>query len=191
MYFVDEPQDGRTNLRCIDGAYDSPQALVRKLRFLGSLRDQYSSAIIQLPVDVPLNWLLKETQLPHRLVEHPVARVQPLNRLQVRILDHARFLDGQKLPVDTSGKTTVGVREIEGSTSVVSIEIEKGHVHAKPASGSADVEVADKVWAAIACGEVSATTMSQLGLLTVNNQSGLKELDAFSHGPPPFCNERF
>jgi len=62
--------------------------------FLGACAIQYSSAILILPVDLPLNLLLKETQVPHRSVTHTTAEMKIHTRMQVRVLDHARLLAG-------------------------------------------------------------------------------------------------
>ena len=58
----------------MDLSYDSIDALKRQLYFLASLKDQYSGVYLTLPGDLQLNRLLKEDQIPHRLVEHASAR---------------------------------------------------------------------------------------------------------------------
>lgn len=191
MYFVEVIEAGKAQLRIVDMVWDSQPALRRQLHFLGSLRDQYSAAVLQLPSDLPLNWLLKETQLPHRPVEHPVARVQPLNRMQVRVLDHVKFLHGQKLRDGVKGAVRVEIRETEGQTSSVQIDISDGHVSAKTAAGPADISCADKVWASIACGDITASTFARMGLVDAPNAAALRLLDEFASGPAPFCTERF
>jgi predicted acetyltransferase len=191
MFFMEETKNGKSYVRVFDFAYESPAALLRQLHFLASLRDQYSAAILQLPVDLPLNLLLKETQLAHRDVEHAVAKVAPQNRLQVRILDHVKFLEAMKLPQHVSGKATIAVKECEGNVSTFRVELDAGHIRAKPASGQAQVECTDWVWAVLACGDVSATTLARLGLLRSGEPEALNVLDALSKGPAPFCNERF
>ena len=50
-----------------------------------------------VPADLPLNWLLKERQVPHRLVNHPTAEIRPYTRMQARVLDHARLIDHQNI----------------------------------------------------------------------------------------------
>jgi predicted acetyltransferase len=190
-YLVESIQNDLRYITVADAAWDSPQALVRQLHFLASLRDQYSEAILTLPVDWPLNWLLKESQLPHRPVDHAVAKVQTINRTQLRILDHAKFLSALMLPPESSGKATIGVRESEGDVSSFAIDLEKGHARHKPSAGSPDVEMTDRTWAAIACGDLPASTAARLGLIRVHSESALKLLDAFAIGPAPFCNERF
>jgi predicted acetyltransferase len=191
-YFVDVVKADLRYVQIADASWDSPQAFLRILHFLASLKDQYSGAYLSLPADLPLNWLLKETQLPHRPVDHAVAQVQTINRMQVRILDHAKFLSALKLPSYVSGKTSVAVQESEGNVSSFSLDLEQGHArHRGGSSGSADVECTDRVWAAIACGDVSASTAAKLGLIRVHDSAALRVLDAFAMGPAPFCNERF
>ncbi|HEY7087332.1 MAG TPA: GNAT family N-acetyltransferase [Tepidisphaeraceae bacterium] len=191
MYFVETKENGKTTLRVDDAAWDSQAALLRQLYFLGSLKDQYTTVQLSLPIDLPVNWLLKESQIPHRPIEHAAARVSQVNRLQVRILDHVRLLAAMKLPEDVSGRTTVAVKECEGNVSTFSVEIESGRISAKPARGNAEVEFVDKVWAALVCGDVSATTLARMGLIRASDQKAIRLLDAFSVGPAPFCNERF
>jgi predicted acetyltransferase len=191
MFFMEEMKNGKSLLRVVDFAYDSPAALVRQLHFLASLRDQHSAVILTLPGDLPLHLALKESQLPHRDVEHAVAKVSPQNRLQVRILDHVKFLEAMKLSTSHSGKTTVAVKECEGNVSTFSLELEAGRIRAKPTSGEAQVECLDKVWAPLACGDASATMFAKLGLIRVSDPAALNVLDVLSVGPVPFCNERF
>src|SRR5207244_1165027 len=92
MFYRLENFNGKDVLRVVDLVYDSMQALRRQLSFLGNLRDQYSVAVMILPVDLPLNLLLKETQVPHRGVTHATADVKIHTRMQVRVLDHVRLL---------------------------------------------------------------------------------------------------
>jgi predicted acetyltransferase len=191
MYFTETVEVGKSWVRIEDGACNSPQALLRQMHFLASLKDEFSTACLQLPPDLPLHQLLKETQLPHRPVEHAVARVATVNRLQVRILDHARFLEAVNWPGNVKGRATVGVKECEGPLSTFGIEVEAGRARVKPATGTAQVQCVDRVWAVLACGDVSATTLARLGLIRASDPGALELLDALAVGPAPFCNERF
>src|SRR5205823_6056103 len=83
IYFVDEQKDGKRFVRLVEHAADSHEAFLRQLNFLGSLKDQYSAAIMTLPADIPLNRILRETQIPHRPVEHGVAQAKPYTRMQI------------------------------------------------------------------------------------------------------------
>src|SRR5213075_1285009 len=92
ILYKHENIEGKDLLRVMDLVYDDVAALRRQLAVLGSLRDQYSAAVFILPVDLPLNLLLKETQVPHRGVNNATAEVKIHTRMQVRVLDHPRLL---------------------------------------------------------------------------------------------------
>ena len=49
----------------------------------------------------------------------------------------------------------------------------------------------DKIWAAIAMGELKASTAAGLGLAECKDARVLELLDTLSHGPPPFCRQYF
>jgi len=191
LVFGNEKVDGRTSLRVEEQMYDSLEALRRQFHFLASLKDQYSAAILTLPRDVPLNWMLRETQLPHRPVEHAVAKVQTITRMQVRVLDPKRFLEPMKLPRGTSGRATVAVHESEGTVSKFRVDVSDGRAQVSTSDASADVECADKTWAAIACGEMTASDAQRFGLITAARPEAARVLDVLSVGPPPFCAEYF
>ena len=57
--------------------------------------------------------MLRESQLPHRAVEHAVPRLQTITRMQVRVLDHKRFLEALRLPRD-------GTAPVDGTTFAAS-----------------------------------------------------------------------
>src|SRR5206468_1848561 len=103
MYMQEEKREGKTFIRVVDDGHESLDALRRQLHFLNSLKDQYSAAMIVLPGDVPLNRMLRESQIPHRPVEHPVAQAKPYTRMQIRVLDHKKFLEAMKLTDSTRG----------------------------------------------------------------------------------------
>ena len=193
VVFNNEKVDGRTYLRVEDQAYDSPDALRRQFHFLASLKDQYSGAILTLPRDVPLNLMLRESQLPHRPVEHAIAKLQTITRMQVRVLDHKRFLEALKLPREgvTGGRVNVAVHESEGTVSKFKVEIADGRAHVSNTNESPDVECPDKTWAAIACGEMTASDAERFGLIRARDDRATRVLDVLSVGPPPFCAEYF
>jgi predicted acetyltransferase len=185
--------DGRTYLRVEDQAWDSLEALRRQFHFLSSMKDQYGGAIVTLPRDVPLNWMLRESQLPHRPVEHPVPKLQTITRMQVRVLDHKRFLEALKLPREgaTGGRVNVAVHECEGNVSKFRVEIADGRAQVSTTNESPDVECPDKTWAAIATGEMPATDAARFGLIRARDERAARVLDALSIGPAPFCAEYF
>jgi predicted acetyltransferase len=184
-------ENGQDLLKVMDGSYDDMSALRRQFHFLASLRDQYSTVVYPLPADLQANWLLREVQLPHRLVTHATADVRVVNRLQVRVLDHANFIEPMHLPEKNKGKTIVAVRETEGHVSRFSLDIAGGRATIKPSEGSAEFECPDRIWAAIVCGELPASQAVMLGLASCTSQSSVQFLDLFSNGTRPFCGEPF
>jgi predicted acetyltransferase len=191
MTIKDQVKDGKRNVYVDDLVFDSIDAFREQLKFLGGLRDQYSAAIITLPTDLPLNLLLRETQVPHRIVEHATPMSKLYSRMQVRVLDHVRFFEKLKLPARSRGAVTVAIRETEGHVARLKIEMDAGRVVAKSSEASADIECRDIEWAILACGAVPATTLAKLGLITVNKPAALEVLDELSVGPAPFCGEYF
>ena len=175
-----------------DTAWEDAATLKRFLHFLGSLRDQYSFATMQLPRDLPLNLLLKETQMTHRSARnHPTAEMRPFTRMQVRVLDHVKLIDAMKLLGGRAGKIVVAIKETEGTETKLEIEVKGGKVTATPSNASADVEMTDRIWAMVALGDLRATQAAELGLISVTNRTPLAVLDSFSLGPAPYCREYF
>ena len=76
---------------------------------LGTLRDQYSAARITLPTDLPLNWWLRERQVPHRLVDHPAAHCQGITRMQARVNNVPTFVSALRPLTSVSGIINLGV----------------------------------------------------------------------------------
>lgn len=178
-------------LRVGQMSYEDIPALRRQLCFLSSLRDQYLSAVMLLPADLPLNWLLRETQLPHRLVNHAHAEARLETRMQVRILDHNRFLGALKLPTGPRGTLIVAVIESEGQESRFAVDFCEGLALAKDSSATADFTCPAHVWAAVACGDLPATRALELGLATATDVRPAKLLNLLSDGPAPFTHEYF
>jgi predicted acetyltransferase len=190
-YLVSEVKGGRMMLRVAEHALDSGEDLLRLLHFLGAQRDQFALAAITLPSDVPLNRILREAQLPHRPVVQPVAEARPYTRMQLRVLDHKRFLEAMELPVRWVGKVDIEVKETEGTVSRLRVEMERGHMTVKPSTGTAAAECSDVVWASIVTGDLSARMAMRLGLLRVHDAAAVEVLEAFGDGPAPFCEEYF
>jgi predicted acetyltransferase len=178
-------------LRIVQNNYEDLDALNRQLHFLASLRDQYSTVVGTFQPEVPLNWLLRETQLPHRHVNHGHAELRPQTRMQVRILNHKRFLESLKLPSDVRAKTAVAVRESEGTTSTFSVDVSDGGAAVSSTGGSAEFMCTDRVWAAVACGDFSATLAVEMGLAQCGDPKACTALDALCRGPTPYCHEYF
>ena len=190
-FIKQENLNGRNVLRVEEWSAQSAASFASLLSFLGTMRDQFSAASIVTPVDWPVNRLLREAQVPHRPVDHPTAEVRWHTRMQLRILDHARFLESLSLPPTARGRASVGVLESEGEISRFSVEMEGGRARVSAATGEADFECVDRHWAAIATGDVPATRAVQLGLARQRTAAAATLLDALSAGPLPFCREYF
>lgn len=187
--FSNHRENGKDFIRIGDLGYDSLGAFRRLLHFLASLRDQYTGAVLLLPSDLPLNWLLRETQVPHRPVNHPTPQLSVITRMQVRIIDHRRFLEALHLHPEAKGSAVIAVRECEGDLARFRIDIEGGTIGVKPSDASANFECPDKVWAAVACGDLPAGEALRWGLATGSESAGV--LNWLAEGPKPFCAESF
>jgi predicted acetyltransferase len=124
-------------------------------------------------------------------VEHSVAQVKPFTRMQIRVLDHKRWIEAMHLPAQITGRVTVAVRESEGSVSKFRIELAEGQASVTSSDASADAECPDVQWASVSSGDMAASTAARLGLIQANNPAALRVLDAFSVGQVPFCREYF
>jgi predicted acetyltransferase len=180
--------DGRDIAHAADFFYQDAAAFGRQLHFLSSLKDQFSAVHLSLPADVPLNRLITESQIPHRPVNHPVSKCHPYTRMQVRILDHGKFLESLHLPSEARGSVHLAINECEGHQSRVKLEIEGGKIHCSPSAATAAFECPDRTWAAIATGDLKASDAIRFGLATGD---GGALLDALATGPLPFTHERF
>lgn len=182
---------GTATLNVEDWGATSPAAFLRMLHMLASLKDQYTFARLTLPGDLPLNRLLRESQVPHRQVDHPVATARPYTRMQVRVLDHRKVLEAVTLATPASGKLTVAIRESEGETARLTLDLNAGRIVAKPATTEANVMMSDVLWASIVTGDLAATTARSLGLIKSSSDAAITLLDAFAAGRTPFCQEYF
>jgi predicted acetyltransferase len=191
--FLHASEGGKDLIRAIDRGSDSPAAFERQLHFLASLKDQYAAATLILPADFPLNWLLLERQVPHRLVNHPTAAVRPFTRMQVRVLDHARLIGAMHLPPQAKGAVSVLVRETDAAASAFQIEYAAGRATAAPLppGTSTQVQCTDPVWAAVVLGDLPATRAAKMGLLTAADPQAAAMLDVFAMGAAPFTTEYF
>lgn len=181
----------RRGLRCLFTVHQDSDGLRSILQFLATLRDQYGFIELATPADLPLNWLLRETQLPHRPVEHPHARCDVATRMQVRILDHLALLNGMECPGTPDGGAVVRVDEPEGHQSTFHVEINNGIVSAAPTQAAPDITLPARAWAAVVMGEIPASHAARLGFIAADADPALKLLDTFAAGPPPFCREFF
>lgn len=193
MNFDNQHADGLDTVRAhFDTGFEDIEGLKRLLYFLGSLKDQYRFASMQLPSDIRVNLLLSEKQMTHRVSKnHPNAECRPYTRMQARILDHRRLLESMKLPTHARGNVTVAVHESEGNISKFEIDIADGRATVKPTHAEADMEATAAAWAPIALGDLKATSAGELGLVKVWDADSTRILDVLSEGPPPYCREYF
>lgn len=171
--------------------YSTVDALERQLSFVASLRDQYHSVVLTLPVDVPLNLLLRESQLPRRAVNHAHASARPYTRMQVRVLNHRRLLESISWPKFVRGSAVIAVQESEGVTTRFKVDVEDGHATVAPSSATPDLASSDGTWAQIACGDLRASTAWKLGLIVMERPEVLAILDGLAFGPTPFTTAYF
>jgi predicted acetyltransferase len=188
---VEINREGRKSLRIEDAAWDSHDGLLRLLHFVAGLRDQFGTMTMAFPADLPVNCLLREPQLPHRPVEHATASVVPQTRMQLRILDHKRYLEALHLPAELSGSATIAVGETEGTVSSFTIHLSDGRMKVTPGTEKPDLECTDHVWGSIATGHLPASTAAVLGLVKVRENRALQTLSSLAHGAAPFCREYF
>jgi predicted acetyltransferase len=191
ILYKHENLGGKDLLRVMDLLYDDAAALRRQLAFLGSLRDQYSLAALILPVDLPLNVLLRETQVPHRGVSHAAAELRVHTRMQMRVLDHAKLLAALNLSAHHKGSAVIEVRETEGFASKFRIDVEGGRASTKPTDASADITCTDQTWAGIVMGELPITKAEEMELVELTKPNVADALKAFAEGPVPFCSDGF
>jgi predicted acetyltransferase len=174
-----------------DWSASSSAAFRRMLHFLASLKDQYSVARLTLPGDLPLNRLLRESQMPHRQVDHPVSNSRPYTRMQIRVLDHKRLLEAMKLPATMTGKLNLAVKESEGTTTRLTLDFDAGRCTVASANGDADATMTDVLWASIVTGDLAPSAARAFGLIECRSDAAIALLDGFAAGPAPFCQEYF
>jgi predicted acetyltransferase len=191
MTMLQYSENGKDILKVMDRGADSAEGLQRQLCYLGSLRDQYSAVTLIMPGDLALNWMLKERQVPHRMVNHAHAVTRPFTRMQVRILDHKRYLDALRLPESAEGSTFVAVQEPEGWEIKFRIDIDNGRCEATETSAPADATIPAHIWAAVATGHLRASEAWRLGLFSCRNPDAARVLDILAEGPRPFTHEYF
>lgn len=173
--------------RIIDwGAVDT-DAFVRILRLLGSLKDQYARFILLTQADFPVNRLLRESQVPHRPVAHSTASLTVCTRMQMRILDHKRFLETLPWPTTAKGEAVLSIRESEGHESRLALRVEAGRAEAKATTMSPTFTTHDKTYAGIITGDMPASTALRFGLA-----EGTPDLlDTLATGPKPYTYDGF
>jgi predicted acetyltransferase len=173
--------------------FDDTPALVRQLRFLATLRDQYSTFTLTLPIDLPLNLVLRETQigLGASAHNHPTASLGVYNRMQLRVLDHKRLLEAIPWPQWARGRTVIGVQESEGKLTRLEIDVADGRAAVNVCTKVPAAAISDNTWAQIVTGDLTATRAIRHGLIAIDKPECLPILDALSKGPTPFNHEYF
>ena len=180
-----EVEDGRRVAVVNKPFYDSPEALRRMLAMLGTLKDQYSFARFTLPTDVPLNWLLREKQVPHRLVDHPASSCMAITRMQARIADVPAFVAALRPPKGMADAVVVGIGPL-----TYRIEIAGGHATATLHDGPADVTMTEPVAAAVLFGDLDIGEAYRFGIVKLLTPRALL-LTILAAGPKPYCHEYF
>lgn len=191
LSFQQSAQNGKDYLRVTEIQYEDSEALRRQLHFLQSQRDQFHGALLTLPVDLPLNRLLRETQIPHRLVNHATAEVRPFTRMQLRVLDHKRLLEAMRWPSGARGRAVIWVHEAEGDISRFVLDVSQAQASVAPTQESASFACSDRTWAAVVCGDLRASQALELGMATAADAGVAGVLDLLAEGPRPFCDEYF
>jgi predicted acetyltransferase len=190
-YITREAVDGRNILKVQEFSADDPESFRGLLSFCKTLRDQFSGVSITTPVDWPMNRLLTEPQIPHRPVDHVVPASHVYTRMQLRVLDHKKYLESLHWPESVRGRVLVGIAESEGNLSRFSLELDSGRAAVAPASTEPDFQCTDRIWASIATGDLPASDAVYWGLGQAANPSSSALLDALCAGPKPFSREYF
>jgi predicted acetyltransferase len=191
LAFADVEKNEKDVVNVSETGYEDIDGLKRLLHFLASLRDQYSFATLTLPADLPLNRILRETQIAHRLVNHPYAEVRSFTRMQIRVLDHKRLIEGLQLPAEKKGRVVVSVKECEGKETRFAIDVSQGRASVTFTRAATEFECADHIWAPIVCGDMKASVAVKLGLASATGSGVAEILDVFGEGAVPFCQEYF
>ncbi len=190
MTLFNETVDGKNRVRVGENGYETIDDLRRQLHFLASLKDQHPAAVLTLPVDVELNWLLRESQVTWGGTNHATAAMRSYTRMQVKIIEHAKVLEAVRWPEEIKGSAVVGVAGADGSKTTLKVEVEGGRASARTVQGDAGFTCTERVWSAIVCGDLSARVSVRLGLAT-GEAGALKVLEGLALGGKPFCRESF
>jgi predicted acetyltransferase len=111
--------------------------------------------------------------------------------MQLRILDHRRYLEALRIPELAKGAAVVAIREPEGSEAKFRIDVSGGRCEVTETSTTADATMAAHVWAAVATGHLRASEAVRLGLFECSDEGVARVVDCFADGPRPFTHEYF
>ncbi len=183
-------EQGNEALRVSELGYDGVGGLRRLLQFLGNQRDQYPRIGLSLQADFPLHRLLREPQIVQPPSRHAAADARLFTRMQVRVLDHKRLLESMRLATTAAGQVDLVVHESEGDARRLRLHFADGRISVSDGSSAGGFESRDHVWAAIACGELSASDAVALGVASGSADQTIL-LDTLASGPRPHCLEYF
>ena len=191
MLFKYENLAGKEVIRVMDLVYDSAEALRRQLSFLGSLHDQYSLAMLILPVDLPLNLLLKETQVPHRRRNPPNRRCASAHSHAGREFSITRSCWRQCIcPSITKDRLWSKCRRRRFHFQV-SNRHRSRQSHLQTDGGLARCHLHRSNLGRRRDGNLPIDKAAQLELVQVQRPAAFHPLTAFSDGPLPFCSDGF
>jgi hypothetical protein len=111
--------------------------------------------------------------------------------MQLRVLNHRRLLEAMRLPDHPAFETSIAIGESEGTVSQLRLQYDSGHIAVTDGPADGQFTCPDITWAAIACGDLRASTAVNLGLARATDPVVARSLDIFAAGPVPFCNEYF
>ncbi len=187
VMLVTEWEDGAGVAKAWDWGTASIPDFRNLLGLLGSLKDQYAMAKITTPVDYPVNRMLRESQVPHRPVSHATPLLTVNTRMQMRVLDHKRFLEEIVWRAEVRGSVVVSVRESEGHESRFRLTVEGGRGGCAVSAETPGFVCTDKVYASIVSGDLPAADAVRFGL--AEGEPGV--LRWLGMGRKPFCGEYF
>jgi Acetyltransferase (GNAT) domain len=181
---------GMKSARVTDWGVRGHADFVRMLAFFGTLKDQYGWLHLVCPADWQVSRILRETQVPHRPVVHATASWRTHTRMQVRVLDHKRLLEGVRWPDTVRGKAEVCVQECEGDESRFTVEVEGGRATVRPGGAGRGFVTKDIHWAAVALGDLPAGEALRLGLAE-GEAAAAALMAGLEAGPRPYSLEYF
>jgi predicted acetyltransferase len=182
-----ESEAGVMCLRVVEWGVQGATQFVQMLRLLGSMKDQYAKVTLRCPADWQLGRVLRESQVPHRPVAHGTAQMSVHTRMQVRILDHKRYLEALAWAPESKGSAVIAVKECEGHESRFRVTVEGGRASVSPSAETPQLTLRDVEWASVATGELAVSEALRWGLAS----GSAPLLEALAWGPKPYTFEYF
>lgn len=187
LWLNTESEGGVMVGKVMDWGAPDAAAFLRLLRMLGSLKDQYSKFYLTTPTDWPVNMLLRESQVPHRPAAHATASLTQCTRMQMRVLDHKRFLEAIHWPGGAKGEMVLAVKECEGHESRLAVRVEGGRAEVRASTATPTYVISDRTYAGVVTGDITASTAVRFGLAEGNGAL----LDTLAMGRKPFSFDGF